>query len=474
LINPNLPPRWDPHPYPYGTAAHVAIPLIGLQLAEGQLFEKTFTPGKIITLGRAINVLYGTATILLVFLFTRRLFRDQRIALIAAWIFALGGLHVSQSHFFVADVPGLFWFLLGSFLLFLEIDRSYKNFSPFLMGAAFSLGVAFGIKLVIVSLPTLAIIALIRRPRIIRAFYSVVFFLTGYISVNLASFTAYDLFKAFTKGVSDPYLWSPLSNVFLYLIELPSLISFPILLLSIGGGYFLARKYFSSRDRMDFWPIMLIVILPLVINAFFVVFKYDHFLRHLIPFIPWISILAAWSLVTLSDKLTSRKITPFFLIMPVFVYLALFVFDGERVFIQEPRNEAARWILNNITPGTPIYWTYHNWFKGYQFTDFPEMGRPPVLAIEMHFANHILSGMSWKNSYPNDYRYIFNSGSQARVDAFQSLFKGTSEYKEVARFSEGYYMPEYVLVNNLIGNRSRNYVAEIVIFMKKSGIDVSR
>ena len=48
----------------------------------------------------------------------------------------------------------------------------------------------------------------------------------------------------------------------------------------------------------------------------------------------------------------------------------------------------------------------------------------------------------------------------------QALFQGSSEYREVARFGEGYFMPEYVLVDWLIGNRSRNYLSEIAIFRR--------
>ncbi len=56
------------------------------------------------------------------------------------------------------------------------------------------------------------------------------------------------------------------------------------------------------------------------------------------------------------------------------------------------------------------------------------------------------------------------------MDAIQALFKGTTEYREVARFNEGYFMPEYRISDYVIGNRSRNYVAEVVIFMKDTGL----
>ncbi len=142
------------------------------------------------------------------------------------------------------------------------------------------------------------------------------------------------------------------------------------------------------------------------------------------------------------------------------------MFDGERVFVQEPRNRAAAWILENVPKGTEISWRKPGDFPGYEKVYFPTQGRPPVVVIDMHHANHYLSGMGFRDSYPRDAGRIFDAMSQERVDQLQALFKGDTEYREVARFREGYFMPEYVLVDRLIGNRSRNYVAEVVIFQK--------
>ncbi|MHA2231885.1 MAG: hypothetical protein ACXAB4_05285, partial [Candidatus Hodarchaeales archaeon] len=100
LLNPSL-PKWT-HPYPKGMATHVAVPLLAKQALEGRSLSKPpedINNIEIIVPGRVINVLYGTATILIVFLLARRLFRDPRVACLSAWVFALGGLHVSQSHF---------------------------------------------------------------------------------------------------------------------------------------------------------------------------------------------------------------------------------------------------------------------------------------------------------------------------------------------------------------------------------------
>jgi len=54
-----------------------------------------------------------------------------------------------------------------------------------------------------------------------------------------------------------------------------------------------------------------------------------------------------------------------------------------------------------------------------------------------------------------------------RVAAVQSLFKGTSDYHVAARFLDGYVMPEYQLVQRLIGDRARSYITEVVIFTRR-------
>jgi len=168
----------------------------------------------------------------------------------------------------------------------------------------------------------------------------------------------------------------------------------------------------------------------------------------------------------MADAVSSRGISPALVIIPVFVYLAAFVYDGEKVFLEEPRNGAARWLQQNVPSGTAIWWQTHEGIPGYTHVHFPDKGRPPVVVIEMHRANHYLSGMGWINTYPKDHRFIFAGRSQAGVEALQALFRGTSEYKEVVRFSENYFMPEYTVIDRLIGNRSRNYTATIVIFMR--------
>jgi hypothetical protein len=206
----------------------------------------------------------------------------------------------------------------------------------------------------------------------------------------------------------------------------------------------------------------------LLVHLLLVLFKLDHFPRHLVPFIPWLAMVAAWAIARLADYLRARTgLAWATLPLLVLAWQAVFVFDGEKGFIDEPRNRAADWVYANLGKDSTLWWYYHS-LPGYRMVPFPGV-RPDVVVEEMHHANHYLSGMGLRDSMPRDYHHIFDTESQAEVDAFQGLFTGLSGYREAARFGENYFMPEYTLTDRLIGNRSRNYLAELVIFVKAGG-----
>jgi hypothetical protein len=473
LINPLDPPEWS-HPYPKGLAAHVAVPVFAARLLQGKLLVKSREEiaqaperSRIVLLGRIVSALYGTGTILLVYLVGRRLFESPWVGVAGAGILALGGLHVSQSHFFVADASALFWWLLGTLLLLRYVQDEPRNDAT-LLWAGFSFGVAFGVKLSLASIPSLFLVAAWQRPRIMRILHTGIFFLAGFVVVNFAAYTPFDLYKTLVRGAGNPYQYSVWSNVGMYLLELPSVVSLPVFLLALVALYPLGRRLFLPANRSRLLPLLVVVGLPLLIQFVPTALKLSHFARHLVPFLPWLALAAGWSLVSLSTRLRARGLHPVFVCAPLFAYLALFVYDGEKGYLREPRNEAARWIQHHIAPGTQISWEGHNDFSGYRHTVFPDRGRPCLVVIEMYRANHYLSGMGWKNSYPRDIRYIFDAISQEHVDAFQALFKGETEYQEVARFGERYFMPEYTFTDRVLGNRSRNYLSEVVIFSNGS------
>jgi hypothetical protein len=209
----------------------------------------------------------------------------------------------------------------------------------------------------------------------------------------------------------------------------------------------------------------LAIVLPNVLAAVFVLFGPNNFPRHLVPFIPWVCMVAAYALVALSRAGRARGLPATVPGVLLFLYLGAFVYDGERVFIHDPRNRAALWLQGHVPAGTPIWWQGHDGIREYRHVVFPSAGRPPLLVVELHRAMY-LSGMGWKNSMPTDLSQVHGVQTQRDLVELQALFRQTSEYREVARFSEGYVMPEFRLTDRLIGNRARNYVAEIVVFRR--------
>jgi hypothetical protein len=462
LIDPGYDPGYNPTPYPRGMAAHVAAPWIAARVARGRLQAPAPAELPVLVAGRLIVVVYGAATVLVLAGIAGLLGYDRRTSLLAAALLALGGLHVTQSHFYLADVPGLFWALLGLFLVGLDV----KQPKPLTLGwAGFAFGMAFGIKLMFIGLPSLFLAGLLAPRRLYRLLVAGVFFAGGFAIVTMSSYTANELFRTLLRGTNDPYVFDKGMGALLYLIEWPAMVSLPVAVLGIVGTVILIRGFLES-PREGRRVFVLVLALPALLQLAFLVFKLDHFPRHVLPFVPWAMLAAGIALGRIVERWPGRPGQA--AVAAVLLYQAVFVWDGERVFIDDPRNDAARWLDANVDPATPIWWQWHGWVDRYRHQWLRPGSEPEVLVVQMMDANHYVSGIGWSNSFPADVNNVFGELSQERLELLQSIFRGTSEYRQVARFSEGYLMPEYRIALRLIGDRSRNYVSTILIFRRET------
>jgi hypothetical protein len=453
-------------PYPKAMAAYAALPYLLWYAAHGSFGGPRLHVPWTVGAGRLVSVMFGVASILIVFAIGRDALGDPRAGVLAAWLLALGGLHVTQSHFFVADVPAATWTLLAAWLLWLDLTRSGADNHESLRWAAFAGGAAFALKLFVFVLPALAYAVLARRPRLVRAVHAAVFTVAGLTISSLGFDTPAAFYRAATTGVNYPFEFDRVRGALLYAVQLPSILSLPLLLLAAGGTWSLLSRVRAAGGVRRRHALVVFGSVP-VIGLAFVLLKLDPFPRHLVFLIPWAALAGGWSLARLMEWSKRNGRSPALVLAPMFLWMAAFVVDGERFFIFEPRNDALRWLRANVPEGSSVNWMGRRTPAGYRPLRWQVEGEPDVLVIEMFEANNSLSGVNWRNSYPSDPRLVFDGRSAARVAAIQSLFRGTSDYTAVARFPDAYVMPEYRVAMALLGDRARSLITEVVVFERR-------
>ena len=454
-------------PYPKAMAAYAAFPILVWYAAHGSFGGPRVHLPWTVGAGRLISVLFGIAAILIVFAIGRDALGDEHAGTLAAWLMALGGLHVTMSHFFLADVPALTWTLLATWLLWRDLTQvDPSNHEP-LRWAAFAAGAAFALKLFVFVLPALAYTVLARPPRLRRAVHAAIFLLAGLSISSLGFDTPTAFYRAATLGSHHAFEFDRGRSALLFAIQFPSIFSLPLLLLATAGTCALALRLRNAEAVRRRHALVVFGSVPLVALAF-VLLKLDPFVRHLLILIPWAAVAGGWALAKWTAALKRQGRSPAFVLTPVFLWMSIFVIDGERFFIFEPRNNALRWLRTNVPPGTSMNWMGRRAPNGYRSVRWMVEGKPDVLVIEMSEANHSLSGVNWKNSYPSDFHQVYDGRSAERVAAIQALFQGTSEYTMVARFPEQYVMPEYRLTMALLGDRSRSFITEVVVFTRRA------
>lgn len=469
IMNPQESPRYD-HPYPMALGAIVGAPVLAMSLANGHYGGPRPHARWTILAGRLVSVAFGVAAIWLVFLIGRDVLGSERSGIAAAWLLALGALHVTQSHFFVSDVPATTWMLLSLWLLWRDATAPEGAGSEWLRWAAFFVGATFAMKLFVFAFPALGIVAVLRGPRWRRVVHTAIFTVAGFVVSGLGFDGPSRLARILGGGTNDPYVFDRVKGALLYVAQWPGMFSFPLLLLSAVGTAMILGRAARHQDRRRVWLGLLIFGSVPFLNIVFILLKLDHFPRHWVPLIPWAALAGGGLLVRVVDQLRVRRLSPVLVVAPIFLWMLALAVDSERGYIVEPRNAALTWIRNNAPPGKTLYWSRHSPPRGYRDVRWQDEGNPDYLVIEMYDANNYLSGIDWRDSYPTDPRAVFDVESPERLQAFQSLFRGTLPYREVARFKEGYFMPEHRLGLRLVGDRARGYLTELVVFQRDSAI----
>jgi hypothetical protein len=281
--------------------------------------------------------------------------------------------------------------------------------------------------------------------------------------VTALTFTSLDLARALAGNTLAPAEELDARDFpLLYAIELLPSVGAPVLALALAGLALAVRaaRRVPARRVADVGAAL---VLPLAVYAL-VLTGLAPFPRHLLPFFPALFVLAAAAIAAIPRRGLRRAV-----LAGTLAWSGALVVDTERLYLCDPRADALAWLETHAAAGKSACWpNYARELErcGLVPRAFPAEGEPDVVVAEAYRVNHWLSGTGRRDSRPQDHRRVFNGGSAAELEGWQRLFDGQTALREAARFREGYVMPEPRLADRLLGNRSRNYLGEVVVFAR--------
>ena len=226
----------------------------------------------------------------------------------------------------------------------------------------------------------------------------------------------------------------------------------PIFLLALYGIFRFLNKKIDFRDIVKN-DVFYIVILPLMCYTISICFCGTSFSRHLLPIIPFLTIMSAFGLMEVRKLKTvsSRKTKFRNIVLLIFVYQLVYVVSTEYYFMFDTRETAYRWVENNIPEGKKITVTPYVRMpllgKKYNVSD--NFDSRFLILHEAYFYRYIRSELNPFKQYP-DWDEIYH-GDFNHFIAIQKLFKGQLNYKLLKKFEVKCYMPEMYFYKKFLG-----------------------
>lgn len=362
LANRNLNPHWFGHP---GTTViymlsglYALIFLIGRGLGiftGAEDFQKLFyqDPTIFILSGRLLSLVFGAATILLVYVIANRLF-NRVIALIATLLVALSPVHIYYSKLIRTDVLMGFLILVAFWFCLNALKES--SWSAYLLAGLFTgLAVATKYPAILFAL-TIGLTYFLSRGWQIKAHFKLLgsgiaclfgaFLGSPFLFLdfqkallNIRSEARTTHLGATGEGLVQNFIWylqGPLSD---------SLTVFGLLLVCVGFVLCLTSK------QNDKW---LLISFP-VLFLLFISSLHLRWERWIVPVIPFLCILIAYAIYKLASwiepRLNRKVALGVLLSFSVAVFtpmLMVGVLQGYDMSLADTRTLTRQWIINNI------------------------------------------------------------------------------------------------------------------------------
>ncbi len=426
-----------------------------------------------ILIGRCLSLLYGIATVLVLYCLATEIFAKKTISLLTGLFLALAGLHVTESHYATVDAGNTFW-IYATILFCLWAIRKKDIFLGL---AVITGGYAIAFKFsAAVLIPIIYVLILQRKD------------IRYWILVGLAMFSVFTLANGgwyplstfrllFAGRASDqPTLtqhYNSLINPLAYFVQLLPAVGLPIFI-----SFFLAFRSFHFKkfhEDQNLRDVFFVVILPILLHFLiicFVAFPFARypFARHLLATIPLFVLVAAYGMVRWvegikwgGEKKLLRKVVALFI-----VYQLIFVGQIEYYFVFDTITSSAKWIRSNISPRQNIAalcWSLPELKLRNRVRPIsPESSEMPFLLIdETALAQYQRSEINFFKKFPS-WEEIYH-GDQYHFWFIQALFKGQLPYALVKKFEVKAITPEMFLYKKIWGTFPF-FIGDVLIYRK--------
>ena len=376
--------------------AYGSLPIYLLKLTYETAKTQISPHVNFFVVGRSLSALWGSLTLVLLYLFGRRFF-SKRVALLSTSFLAFTVLHIQLSHFLTVDV----------FLTFLVVFALYwmsalaNGSTPFrhylLSGIAIGLAMAtkfsalplygafLGAHLLLVLRIhwNRAVLQSFPRRSIFRKSRYAVLWLWGMFVLALlvsglvfAACQPYALLDfqefarqikeqgAMVRGVTQPPYTIQYEGTSAYFYPLQQLLLYsmglPLGLLALLGTLFLLVGTVSnsstvSRNLRDF-PKTVVIILLWVIPVFIIVGGFKvKFLRYMLPLIPFLCVLGAVWIEQLLQRFVAWRVVLWAVISVVIGYSVFYSLAFLSIYTRDdPRAQMSQWIYAHVEPGATV------------------------------------------------------------------------------------------------------------------------
>ncbi len=330
--------------------------------------------------GRLINSLASTLTILIIFLFAKRLF-NYRTAILAAIFYAVAVFPIQNSHFFTVDTLLTLFILLTLYFLDFYIQKP-SFFKAMILGASF--GLALASKISAAPVATIIIVGFIiarmnEKKRISflmltrRTSHSFIFLISTIILFFLTQpYTLID-FKNFSEQIllqskmgTDPFIFP---YTLQYVGKIPILYEFkniffwglgvPLSILAFSGLLLITIKIiFNFRKSNRVLPIVVFFWLYFLLSSSYAV----GWMRYLLPVYPALTLFAAFFtinyLLPFATKylhINKTRRTKYFLASIIVLFASSWTIIFMSIYLKpHTKIVASEWISQNIPAGKTL------------------------------------------------------------------------------------------------------------------------